>query len=57
MEASVDPLPRKTGSVDVGVGVSFTTGPQGKATHWKQVVFLLREPITLKPGQLFKLAS
>ncbi|KAK4686534.1 type I protein arginine methyltransferase, partial [Tremellales sp. Uapishka_1] len=30
--------------------VSFTTGPRGKITHWKQVVFLLREPIVLAPG-------
>jgi protein arginine N-methyltransferase 3 len=30
--------------------VSFTTGPRGKETHWRQVAFLLREPITLLPG-------
>lgn len=33
-----------------GTLVSFTTGPQGKPTHWKQVVFLLREAITLGSG-------
>lgn len=31
--------------------VSFTTGPRGQPTHWKQVSFLLREPFELKPGQ------
>ncbi len=31
--------------------VSFTTGPRGKPTHWKQVSFLLRKPFTLAPGQ------
>ncbi|WVQ66117.1 uncharacterized protein L199_004295 [Kwoniella botswanensis] len=34
-----------------GVKVSFTTGPRGKYTHWKQVVFLLRKPIVLKSNQ------
>lgn len=27
--------------------VSFTTGPHGKETHWKQTVFLLKEPIAV----------
>lgn len=31
--------------------VSFTTGPRGQPTHWKQVAFLLRKPLELKPGQ------
>lgn len=31
--------------------VSFTTGPRGQPTHWKQVSFLLRTPLELKPGQ------
>jgi hypothetical protein len=30
--------------------VSFTTGPRGKATHWKQVAFILQEPVSLKSG-------
>ncbi|KAJ2706858.1 hypothetical protein FB645_001306 [Coemansia sp. IMI 203386] len=28
----------------------FTTGPQGTPTHWKQTVFVLREPIDAKAG-------
>ncbi|RXK41803.1 protein arginine N-methyltransferase 3 [Tremella mesenterica] len=35
----------------VGTEVSFTTGPKGRETHWKQVVFLLRNSIVLQPGQ------
>lgn len=31
--------------------VSFTTGPRGQFTHWKQVAFLLREPLQLAPNQ------
>ncbi|BEJ15689.1 hypothetical protein CspHIS471_0502940 [Cutaneotrichosporon sp. HIS471] len=31
--------------------VSFTTGPRGQPTHWKQVSFLLRKPFTLAAGQ------
>ena len=29
---------------------SFSTGPFSKKTHWKQVVFLLKEPIELDRG-------
>jgi hypothetical protein len=29
---------------------SFSTGPSSKETHWKQVVFLLKEPIELDRG-------
>lgn len=32
--------------------VSFTTGPRGTETHWRQVVFLLREPIHIRSGEL-----
>ncbi|KAJ2489667.1 hypothetical protein IWW37_003805 [Coemansia sp. RSA 2050] len=28
----------------------FTTGPHGTATHWKQTIFVLREPIQAKQG-------
>jgi len=31
--------------------VSFTTGPRGKATHWKQVAFLLKEPVEVLAGE------
>lgn len=29
---------------------SFTTGPQSIPTHWKQTLFLLREPIVIHEG-------
>lgn len=32
--------------------ISFTTGPRGQATHWKQVAFLLRTPITVQKGKV-----
>ena len=32
---------------------SFSTGPFTKETHWKQVVFLLKEPIELYRGACF----
>jgi protein arginine N-methyltransferase 3 len=31
--------------------VSFTTGPRGKETHWRQVAFLLHTPIEVKKGK------
>ena len=34
-----------------GADVSFTTGPRGKPTHWKQVVFMLKQPISLEQGK------
>ncbi|KAN0062777.1 hypothetical protein ACQY0O_004972 [Thecaphora frezii] len=33
-----------------GETVSFTTGPHGLMTHWKQTVFLLKEKIVAKEG-------
>ncbi|WWD20249.1 hypothetical protein CI109_104725 [Kwoniella shandongensis] len=48
-KSPVTPLQPKDGQE--GVPVSFTTGPRGKYTHWKQVVFLLRESITLDKGE------
>lgn len=30
--------------------VSFSTGPQSIPTHWKQTLFLLREPIVAQEG-------
>lgn len=44
-------LQRRKSSVDPrGRPTSFSTGPQSVPTHWKQTVFLLREPINVKPG-------
>jgi protein arginine N-methyltransferase 3 len=34
-----------------GKEVSFTTGPRGKATHWKQVAFMLKEPVEVPAGE------
>jgi protein arginine N-methyltransferase 3 len=41
-----------SGSSESGTRVSFTTGPRGTETHWRQVVFLLREPIEIRSGEL-----
>lgn len=30
---------------------SFSTGPASVPTHWKQTIFLLREPITVHEGR------
>lgn len=38
-------------SEEVSTPVSFTTGPRGLETHWRQVVFLLRKPIEAKAGE------
>lgn len=40
--------PINTGDLNA---VSFTTGARGQPTHWKQVAFLLRNPIELAPGE------
>ena len=32
-------------------GVSFTTGPESEPTHWKQTLFLLKEPIVVQEGE------
>ncbi len=32
---------------------SFSTGPQSIPTHWKQTLFLLREPIVVEEGPSF----
>ena len=29
---------------------SFSTGPESTPTHWKQTIFMLREPITVSEG-------
>lgn len=34
-----------------GEVVSFTTGPEGLETHWKQTVFLLKEPLEVEQGR------
>lgn len=37
--------------------VSFSTGPLHKSTHWKQTVFLIKNPIPLKEGKFQLLLS
>ncbi|KAF4577438.1 Protein arginine N-methyltransferase 3-like C2H2 zinc finger domain-containing protein [Pleurotus pulmonarius] len=32
--------------------VSFSTGPQSIPTHWKQTIFLLREPVKIEEGSV-----
>ncbi|KAJ1521077.1 hypothetical protein ONE63_002783 [Megalurothrips usitatus] len=34
--------------------VSFTTGPQGEPTHWKQTVFYLKDPLPVKKGDVIE---
>jgi len=34
-----------------GETVSFTTGPDGLETHWKQTFFVLKEPIQVEKGE------
>lgn len=37
---------------DLPHGVSFTTGPHSKPTHWKQVVFYIKDPVTVNEGDI-----
>lgn len=34
-----------------GETVSFTTGPHGLETHWKQTLFVLKEPVDVVEGE------
>ncbi|KAG6843104.1 hypothetical protein H0H93_002253, partial [Arthromyces matolae] len=46
------PQRRKSQSAEKGLITSFSTGPQSVPTHWKQTLFLLREPITVAEGSV-----
>ncbi|CAO1637815.1 unnamed protein product [Sympodiomycopsis kandeliae] len=46
---SLTPSPPTT---TASVPISFTTGPQGKETHWKQTIFLLKSPISVTSGNI-----
>ncbi|KDN46121.1 S-adenosyl-L-methionine-dependent methyltransferase [Tilletiaria anomala UBC 951] len=46
------PSPASDSTEAKGEVVSFTTGPYGKDTHWKQTVFLLKEPIDAEEGSV-----
>lgn len=34
--------------------VVFSTGPQSTKTHWKQTIFLLEKPFSVKAGEALK---
>lgn len=34
--------------------VSFSTGPEATATHWKQAVFYLKDPVSVSVGQVIE---
>lgn len=44
------PQRRKSQSENREKVVSFSTGPQSEPTHWKQTLFLLRDPIIVEEG-------
>ncbi|KAG9308854.1 S-adenosyl-L-methionine-dependent methyltransferase [Chiua virens] len=51
------PPPKRRASVGPGLKeredkrvISFSTGPMSQATHWKQTLFLLKEPISAEEG-------
>ncbi|RDB14874.1 Protein arginine N-methyltransferase 3 [Hypsizygus marmoreus] len=46
------PQRRKSHGVDKESITSFSTGPQSVPTHWKQTLFLLREPISVEEGSI-----
>ena len=35
-----------------GERTAFTTGPQGVPTHWKQTALYLKEPLSVRPGDV-----
>ena len=37
--------------------VSFSTGPESSPTHWKQTLFILREPMFVSGGCTFSMES
>ncbi|KAE8216049.1 hypothetical protein CF327_g757 [Tilletia walkeri] len=43
-------VPAKDEGAGQGEAVSFTTGPEGKETHWKATAFLLKDPIEVEQG-------
>jgi len=43
---------RRSTGVDKNSITSFSTGPKSMSTHWKQTIFLLREPIDVFEGSI-----
>lgn len=48
------PKRRQSHGSDKDTITSFSTGPQSMSTHWKQTLFLLREPISVAEGRYFQ---
>ncbi|KAF8230032.1 arginine N-methyltransferase 3 [Tricholoma matsutake] len=46
------PKRRQSHGSDKDTITSFSTGPQSMSTHWKQTLFLLREPISVAEGSV-----
>jgi len=46
------PQRRRSSGVDKNAITSFSTGPESVPTHWKQTLFLLREPISVAEGSI-----
>ena len=47
---SPDTYHREGRPKEADVAASFSTGPRSMATHWKQTVFLLKEPVHIVEG-------
>jgi type I protein arginine methyltransferase len=45
------------GRESIGKVTSFSTGPQSIPTHWKQTLFLLKEPIMVDEGGLHSVVT
>lgn len=39
---------------DLPNAVHFTTGPHGTSTHWKQVIFYIRTPVSVKMNEVIR---
>lgn len=39
---------------DLPQAVRFTTGPHATPTHWKQVIFYIRDPVTVAAGEVVR---
>lgn len=39
---------------DLPKAIEFTTGPQSQPTHWKQVIFYLKNPVAVDEGEIVR---
>lgn len=52
LQLSRDSIVPKSSDIESrGTTISFTTSPFGPETHWKQTLFVLKEPIEAKKGE------